>query len=45
MARVMAIKLLKKILMANHYVTRPFTPGRFIDEYAGISTGAGIPMR
>lgn len=31
--------------MANHYVTRPFTPGRFIDEYAGISTGAGIPMR
>jgi hypothetical protein len=41
----MAIKLLKNILMANYIITRPFTPTRFIDEYAGISAGSGMSMR
>ena len=31
MARTFAIKLFKGLLMANHYVTRPYTPKRFLD--------------
>lgn len=44
MARSIALKLVKKVLLANHYLVRPFTPKRYIDEYAGISDGSGVPM-
>jgi hypothetical protein len=42
-ARIMAFKLFRKALLANHYLVRPFTPKRYMDEYAGISAGSGIP--
>lgn len=42
MARSFAIKLMKSLLMWNHYITTPYTPKRFLDEYAGISAGSGL---
>lgn len=31
LARTLAIKVLKSILIWNHYITRPYTPKRFLD--------------
>lgn len=42
-ARAIALKLVRNVLLANHYYVRPFTPKRYLDEYAGISAGSGIP--
>jgi hypothetical protein len=41
----MAVKLYKNLLIANHYVTKPYTPRRFLDEYAGMAVGSGIPIK
>lgn len=38
------MKMLKSLLLANHFVTKPFTSPRYAEEYAGISAGSGIKM-
>ncbi len=44
LGKTLGVKLMKSLLMWNHYITRPFTPKRFLDEYAGISAGSGLPI-
>lgn len=44
MGRAFAIKLYKSLLMANHYVTRPYIPKRFIQELQGLADGSGVPL-
>jgi len=44
-ARTLGIKLLKDLLAANYYITKPYTPKRYDEEYAGIRDGSGIPTK
>lgn len=45
MGRTLAIKLYKNLLYANYMITKPYTPRRYHEEYAGISEGSGVSLR